>query len=141
MWSTGRPAVLAGLCLALGVAWMTVRALNRASRRVAGDSMRPTLRDGDLVLTLPAWVREVRVGQVVVVPDPRRPDRRTIKRITATAGRWADLPDGPARVPHDRLAVEGDDATASTDSRTYGTVPADVVERHVVARLWPPRLL
>lgn len=128
--------------LALGVAfvWALLRTVNAVTRRVTGGSMHPTLRDGDLVLTVPAWFRELRPGQVVILADPRRPERRTIKRITATAGQWASLPQGPGRVPPHRIAVEGDDAAASTDSRTYGTVSDDLVERHVVGRLWPPRL-
>lgn len=150
-WSTGRTgatavlirtlSVLALGVLTLGGLWLALRALNQATRRVAGGSMRPALDDGDLVLTLPAWVREPRVGDVVIVRDPRRPERATVKRIAAVEDDWASLPDGPARVPRDRIAVRGDDPTASTDSRTYGTVPGDLVERHVIARLWPPRLL
>lgn len=141
-WSTVRavPASVAAL-LAFGALWATVRALNRATRRVVGDSMRPTLRDGDLVLTVPVWVRDLSAGQVVVVRDPHDPTRRTIKRIAATAGDVASLPEGPAEVPRGRVAVVGDDPARSTDSRTYGPVPADQVERHVVLR-WgvSPRL-
>lgn len=138
-WPTGRRALLAAVVAAVG--WLTLRVLSRVTRRVAGHSMRPTLEDGDLVLTLPAWARHVRAGRVVVVRDPRRPERSTVKRVAATTGRWASLPDGPGPVPRDRIAVRGDDPTASTDSRAYGPVPVDLVERHVIARLWPPRPL
>lgn len=131
--------LLAAAAAAAG--WLTLRVLNRATRRVAGHSMRPTLQDGDLVLTVPAWVRDLRTGRVVVVRDPRRPERSTVKRVAATEGGWASLPDGPGRVPRDRIAVRGDDPSASTDSRSYGPVPVDLVERHVIARLWPPRPL
>lgn len=129
------------LLVAVAFGWLTLRALNRATRRVVGHSMRPTLDDGDLVLTLPSWLRDLRTGRVVVVRDPRHPERSTVKRITATEGEWAGLPDGPGRVPGARIAVRGDDLSASTDSRSYGPVPVDLVERHVVARLWPPRPL
>lgn len=141
-WSTVRelPAPVA-VVLALAALWSTVRTLNRATRRVAGDSMRPTLRDRDLVLTVPARSRRLTDGQVVVVRDPRDPTRRTIKRVAALAGELASLPDGPGEVPPGHVAVVGDDPTRSTDSRTYGPVAADLVERHVIARLWPPRPL
>lgn len=138
-WPTGRRALLAAAVATS--AWLALRVVNRATRRVAGRSMRPTLDDGDLVLTLPSWARDLRTGRVVVVRDPRRPERATVKRIAATEGGWASLPDGPGRVPPDRVAVRGDDPSASTDSRSYGPVPVDLVERHVVARLWPPRPL
>lgn len=134
-WSTVRsvPTSVAAV-LTLGAFWVVVRALNRATRRVVGDSMRPTLRDGDLVLTIPAWFGDLTPGQVVVVRDPRQPARRTIKRIAAVAGELASLPDGPATVPPGHVAVVGDDPARSTDSRTYGPVGADLVERHVILR-------
>ena len=141
-WSTVRAIRTSSVAvLALGALWATVRALNRATRRVAGDSMRPTLHDGDLVLTVPVWFQDLTAGQVVVVRDPRDPARRTIKRIAAVAGDLASLPAGPVEVPRGHVAVVGDDPTRSTDSRTYGPVPADLVERHVVLR-WgvSPRL-
>ena len=141
-WSTVRALTApVAVVLALGALWATVRALNRATRRVVGDSMRPTLRDGDLVLTVPVWFRDLTKGQVVVVRDPRDPTRQTIKRVAALAGDLASLPDGPSEVPPGHVAVVGDDPTRSTDSRTYGPVAADLVERHVMLR-WgvSPRL-
>lgn len=117
--------------------WLGLRALAGALRRVRGDSMRPALRDGDVVLTRPVHAAEVAAGQVVVVRDPRVPARRTVKRVEATAGAWADLPDGPGRVAGGRIAVRGDDPARSSDSRTYGAVAVDLVERRVVARVWP----
>lgn len=140
-WPTGRTVAVAALVgLTLGVGWLLVRGLRNAARRVSGGSMHPTLSDGQVVLTLPAWARELLPGRIVIVRDPRRPERQTVKRIDATAGGWATLPDGPGQVPRDHVAVRGDDPAASTDSRTFGPVPVDLVERHVVARLWPPRL-
>lgn len=138
-WSTGRRPLAAAL--ALGGAWLTLRALNRATRRVSGSSMEPTLSDGDLVLTLPSAIRSPREGDVVTIHDPRDPDRVAVKRIVATEGGWASLPGGPGQIPHDHVAVRGDQPWSSTDSRTYGPVPSDLIDRYVVARLWPPRLV
>jgi nickel-type superoxide dismutase maturation protease len=90
---------------------------------VSGPSMLPALAPGDWLLVR----RNVRprVGDVVVV---RRPERLVVKRLT--------------RVESDgRLWVEGDNAAASDDSRTFGAVdPADVVG---VARwrYFPPRAI
>lgn len=75
---------------------------------VTGDSMRPTLEPGDRVLAV--RVRRARAGDLVVVRDPRRPERLLVKRA-AVAG-----PDG--------VEVLGDNPPASTDSRVFGPVPA-----------------
>lgn len=101
--------------------------------------MVPTLWPGDLVVALPAR-RQPRVGDVVVLRDPRAPDRETVKRVAATAGTLADLAGEVAEVPTGHLAVRGDDPFASTDSRRYGPVPVDAIIARVVARAWPPPL-
>lgn len=77
-------------------------------RRVAvvGDSMRPTLEPGDRVLAVRG--PRPRRGDLVVVRDPRFPERLVVKRVSAV---------GPAGVE-----VLGDNAPASTDSRSFGPV-------------------
>ncbi|MHB8334300.1 MAG: S24/S26 family peptidase [Acidimicrobiales bacterium] len=74
---------------------------------VVGDSMAPTYRDGERLTALRRW-RRVRVGDVVVVPDPRDSARPLLKRCVAREGR--------------RLDLRGDNAAASTDSRDFGLV-------------------
>lgn len=69
--------------------------------------MRPTLEPGDRLLV--RRTRRVVGGQLVVVGDPRAPARAIVKRAV---GVWAGGVD-----------VRGDDQDASTDSRTFGTVP------------------
>ncbi|MGH9282075.1 MAG: S26 family signal peptidase, partial [Acidimicrobiales bacterium] len=82
--------------------------------------MRPTLAPGDRVVAVRAG--RVRAGQLVVVRDPRRPSRLLVKRVTEA---------GPLG-----YAVAGDNAAASTDSRSFGPVPA--VWGRVVYRYHPP---
>ena len=97
---------------------------------VAGSSMEPTLRDGDWLLVDPdAYVdRRPEAGDLVLVPDPRRPDRLLVKRVSVSRA------DG-------RLHVAGDSPMASTDSRTFGSVRhADVLGRPWF-RYWPPSRL
>jgi signal peptidase I len=89
---------------------------------VEGHSMRPTLAEGDRLLVVRR--RRYRVGDVVALPDPRRPDRVVVKRVAAVDG--------------DRVSVLGDDADASTDSRTFGPVPARSVIGRAVYRYAPP---
>lgn len=154
----GRATRTAGVVVA---AWAGLLALNRSLRRVRGDSMAPTLRPGDIVLTVP--VRRPRRGQVVIVRHPREPDHAQVKRVLALPGERLQVsrghllvdgvghvepyavgrgPDGRIDVPADHVAVLGDARDVSTDSRAYGPVPLDHVDARVVARVAPrPRLL
>jgi nickel-type superoxide dismutase maturation protease len=113
LWGVGVCAV-AGYGLVLGV--------NRSLVEVRGRSMEPTLRPGDRLLTVPARRAWLRRGRVVVVRDPGDPDHLAVKRI--------------ADVERGRVAVLGDHPEASTDSRTWGTLPIAAVRR-VVVRRWP----
>lgn len=80
--------------------------------------MAPALAPGDRLLVVP--LGRPRVGDIVAVPDPRDPGRMLVKRVVA-ADRRRRL-----------LSVEGDNRTASTDSRTFGPVScADVLGRAV----------
>jgi nickel-type superoxide dismutase maturation protease len=74
---------------------------------VEGDSMRPTLEPGDRLLVI--RTRRLRLGQVVVIRDPRQADRLLVKRVSAI---------GPTG-----LSVRGDNEAASTDSREFGALP------------------
>lgn len=143
---------------ALGL-WAAALAVNRSLRRVRGGSMSPTLRPGELVLTLP--VRQPRRGEVVLVRDPRDPTNPThvqVKRVIGLAGETVEVragsllldgrrhreahqhgrgPDGRVAVPPGHVAVLGDARDVSTDSRTYGPVPLDLVVRRVPLVLRP----
>lgn len=82
---------------------------------VAGHSMEPALREGDWLFVLPPR-RQPRVGEVVVLRDPRDSTRLLLKRVAAVR-------DG-------EVTVMGDRRDHSTDSRYFGDVPlSDVVGR------------
>lgn len=72
------------------------------------------------VVGLPGEVVEVREGTLLI--DGRR------HREAHQHGRG---PDGSLRVPPRHVAVLGDARDASTDSRSYGAVPLELVERRV----------
>ncbi|MBW4077310.1 MAG: S26 family signal peptidase [Acidobacteria bacterium] len=74
---------------------------------VEGSSMVPTYLPGERLTALRRW-RPVRVGDVVVVRDPREPSRWLLKRCVAREGSSLDL--------------RGDNRAASTDSRDFGLV-------------------
>lgn len=74
--------------------------------------MAPTLTAGQEVVAIRKW-RPVRPGDIVLVGDPREPSRTIVKRCVMRRGRLLDL--------------RGDNAEASTDSRSFGLVPARAV--------------
>ena len=95
--------------------------------------MAPTLVAGDWAVTVAA--RRVRVGDVVVVRSPDRPGLELVKRVTAAPG--GDVA-GIGTLPPDRWWVEGDDPSASTDSRRFGAVRRADIRGRVLAVYWPP---
>ena len=78
--------------------------------RVVGDSMLPTLRPGDLVLTRPAPGADV--GDLIVCRHPIKSDVTIIKRVV-------DVQDG--------IIVHSDNAEVGSDSRQFGAVPPDCI--------------
>ncbi len=92
-----------------------------ARYRVEGESMSPALSPRERVMVNKAayWFSRPRPGDLVVVRDPRRPDRLLIKRIDSEAG-----PDG--------WLVLGDNPQSSTDSRHFGPVGRELI----VGKVW-----
>ena len=80
--------------------------------RVAGDSMLPTYKPGELLIGY-RWGRP-KPGEVVVVHHPRP----IIKRLKSIHGR--------------ALWLEGDNAEVSIDSRQFGPVPISNLEAVIV---------
>jgi signal peptidase I len=70
--------------------------------------MEPTYRPGERLTALRRW-RPIRIGDVVVVRDPRDRSRWLLKRCVGRDGSLVDL--------------RGDNVGASTDSRDFGLVP------------------
>jgi signal peptidase I len=131
--SPTRRALVTGALLTLAA--LGVR---RSLLRVQGPSMRPTLEQDDLVVTLPLpptgggdgpahglgwWLRRRLVvpGRLVVLANPDAPSRRTVKRVTTVTPEGVD--------------VIGDDPGWSIDSRVFGSVPHHDVRRVVIGRI------
>ncbi|MDA8400487.1 MAG: nickel-type superoxide dismutase maturation protease [Actinomycetota bacterium] len=112
-----RVATLFGAALAaLGVAVVVVRRV-----LVSGTSMAPTLEPGDRLIAVPVF--RARPGDVIVIADPRRPDRLLVKRLVSNGRGW--------------VQVAGDNTTASTDSRDFGAINARAPWWVVVYRYSP----
>ncbi|MGE5594481.1 MAG: S26 family signal peptidase [Hyphomicrobiales bacterium] len=92
---------------------------------VAGESMFPSYHPGDFVVAQRLGPgAPPRVGDVVLVPDPRVPDRMLMKRVSSI-----DL--------HGQVYLLGDNYAASTDSRHFGLVDSGTIVARVVFRYWP----
>jgi nickel-type superoxide dismutase maturation protease len=88
---------------------------------VHGDSMRPALEPGDRLLVM--RLLPLRAGDIAAVGDPRDATRTMVKRVTSVGA--------------EGVTVLGDNPAASTDSRTFGPVPAHLVLGRAVYRYWP----
>jgi nickel-type superoxide dismutase maturation protease len=86
--------------------------------------MEPAFRAGDWIL-ISGLSRPPRVGEVVLVRDPRDPEQLLLKRVAALA-------DGAC-------TVLGDRPEESTDSRTFGPVPLRNILGRAVFRYGPIR--
>ncbi|MPZ71653.1 MAG: hypothetical protein GEU74_00230 [Nitriliruptorales bacterium] len=124
------PGGVAGVLVMLSCMWW--RGPCRVS--VKGLSMAPTLLPGDHLLVRP--VRRVRRGDMVVVRDPEAEQRWVVKRVAALPGESVGV-DGRMLHAGEGLIVLGDNPGLSTDSRSYGTVPAEDVHGRVWYRYAP----
>ncbi len=85
-------------------------------RRVVGNSMHPTLREGQIVAA--HMMRNFKVGQVVIAFIDTR---EVVKRI--------------AKIENNgRIYLQGDNESESTDSREYGYISDSKIEGVV---FWP----
>lgn len=84
-------------------------------RRIVGDSMLPSLKQGQIVIGVRA--RNIRAGDVVVV---RHNGLEKIKRVKERRG--------------DKLFLIGDNTSRSTDSRNFGWLHIGSVTAKII---WP----
>ena len=91
----------------------------RRAYRVEGDSMLPTVKNGDTVLADPC--ADLLVGDIVVVDHPYVRSLKLIKRVESIQS-------------NGRYVLAGDNPEASTDSRSFGSVSKNDIKGKVVCR-------
>lgn len=123
-FAPGSLAVLAPVLLATAAAaWASLRFRRFA---IAGNSMLPTLAEGDWVLVDERAYRGrlPRRGHIVIADEPRPPGRQLVKRVEVI-----DL--------HRQVMLAGDNPEESTDSRHFGPVRSQALRGRVRWRYWP----
>ena len=130
--------------------------------RVEGNSMEPTLQDGELVVVYRLayrWQSPDR-GDIIVFRFPLDEERRFIKRVVglpgdkiavhggrvSVNGQLLDEPyiaappryEGEWQVPEGELFVLGDNRNNSSDSQNWGPLPLREVIGKAVLVYWPP---
>lgn len=129
--------------------------------RVEGHAMSPTLNHGDKVLMLKR-IGELQRGDIVVFLFPRDQSKSYIKRIVGLPGETIDIKKGkviidgkpldepyihakyvsfdtmplPLVIPTDQYFVLGDNRKNSSDSRSWGTVPRNLIYGKYWYRYW-----
>jgi len=150
------------LVLSFALVFGFVRPVVAAPSLIDGQSMEPTLENGERVLVVKPelLVGEPERGDVVLIRD--EDGRDLIKRVAALPGETVSVRgdtvyvDGePLRgasagwdlpgfsgvsttVPPGHVYVLGDNRDRSTDSRSFGPVPVDRIKGEAVFTFWPP---
>jgi signal peptidase I len=153
------------LVLIVGLAMIAVVVLPATIQivRVQGDSMTPSLLDGQLLLVsrLAYRFHAVNHGDIIVFKSPESPDTILVKRVIGLPGENIALKQGrlfldshaitepyvmdgdrsgfgPLGVKKDMLFVMGDHRTVSNDSRSWGLLPQNNILGRAEFSIWPP---
>jgi len=147
--------ILLSVLLFLGINALTARV------RVDGQSMVPTFDSGEFLIVSKLSYRfdEPVRGDIVVFHLPRDPDQDYIKRIIGIPGDNVEIQDGSVyvngielnepyinapptysgnwQVEEGSYFVLGDNRNNSSDSHSWGSVPADFVVGKAIFVYWP----
>jgi signal peptidase I len=149
--------------LAVMVVFVVVRLFVAQPMVTHGNSMSPTLHDGDALLIekVSHHLHDPAVGEIVVATAPDD-GGSVVKRVVAVGGDSIGIEDGvlirngrpvpepyadqtqmdgyfwgPVVVPSGQVFLLGDNRLESHDSRAYGPVSVDAIQGRLLLRVWP----
>lgn len=104
--------------------WLLLLLRRRTLIRVTGDSMRPTLSSGDMVLVNPSAYNNAtpQVGDMVLARHPYQRDLTIIKRVAEVTAEG-------------RFVLHSDNPKGGTDSRAFGTLAPERIIGKVTSRV------
>ena len=150
-----------GILITVAASAILVAVLLLPVLQIFGSSMNPTLREGDIVLTVKG--SEFQTGDVIAFYYN---NKILVKRVIANTGDWVDIgEDGtvyvnsevidepyilekaygetniklPYQVPESKIFVMGDNRAYSVDSRNtaVGCVAEEQIVGKIIFRVWP----
>jgi signal peptidase I len=161
LWFAGVPALIVSalLVLQIGSALVLIQVA-----RIEGAGMAPTLNNQDRLIVdrLAYRLHAPARGDMVMHRYPRDPEKSFVKRVVARGGDTVRSIDGrvyvndiavsddyvprayrshdtwgPHTIQDGEYFVLGDHRNNSSDSRQWGTVPADLIVGRIAVRWWP----
>ena len=88
--------------------------------RVQGDSMFPTLKNGDEVMIVPT--KSIERGDIILADHPYKTSVKMLKRVNEID-------------ENGRYLLTGDNPAESTDSRTFGSLSLEYIQGKAVCRV------
>ncbi|XP_022200321.2 mitochondrial inner membrane protease subunit 1 [Nilaparvata lugens] len=105
----------------------------------SGPSMEPTILTDNVILSehVSPRLRTIKQGDIVIAKSPVNPTQFICKRVTGLPGDKVRSTFNYNVVPVGHVWLEGDNRDNSSDSRTFGPVPAALIRGRVLCRVWP----
>ena len=150
--------------LGLGILVFVAVRFSFYGARVNGDSMEPSLHDGQylLISKIAYYFHPPARGDIIVLWSPEEPDQALVKRVVGLPGEKVRLKGGrvfingqrlpepyvfysgggnygPLTLKPGRYFVLGDNRPISSDSRSWGPVPMERIIGKAWLCLWPLR--
>ncbi|MBI2098153.1 MAG: signal peptidase I [Candidatus Wildermuthbacteria bacterium] len=159
-WEIGKIALVA-FVLVLVLRWFVFQPF-----LVRGASMEPNFHNWDYLIVdeISYHFRSPERGEVIVFKFPNDPSQRYIKRIVGLPGETVEVQDGQVTISRGKEVVQldekkyitsetlgslkvalgeneyfvmGDNRRYSSDSRSWGTLPGDLIIGRVLIRVFP----